>query len=374
MQDEFLRSLRVERCDDILRLGSDAEFSAPDAEAGGYVVAGLSALVAAPRTLVEGISDPRDGPYLSAVGMAAELEVDAGLLGVFEIVGLVVEQDGVLPPVDFCRESGHTAAALVGAVVASDDDEGAIDYGRFVAEQVDAGIPVELACEGFPGVVFVVAQAGIDGGLEAAELGCHVLVDEGTDADVDDVAGDEDEVGVLGVDEVDPPAEFGARIVVAEVQVAGHDNGVGMGQGLGGVESERHAHFVAVVQVAVEEDAGDEGDQDACRPPVVVQHGLGHEPAETSQVEQQEQHEGVEQDEERRRAHLVECACEGHGEGVEPAHEVEQQEGEAAGDGDDDEDFPKGGQGQQHPEVPTDVGQRGEGQQEKEYQPHGSEE
>ena len=41
------------------------------------------------------IGNPGDGPELSAMGVSAELEVDASGLGAVEMVGLVVEDDGI---------------------------------------------------------------------------------------------------------------------------------------------------------------------------------------------------------------------------------------------------------------------------------------
>ena len=51
-------------------------------------------MVAAPRTLIDMVGNPGDGPYLSAMGVTAELEVSTSLLGTVEVVGLVVEKDG----------------------------------------------------------------------------------------------------------------------------------------------------------------------------------------------------------------------------------------------------------------------------------------
>ena len=47
-----------------------------------------------PGLFKDGIRDPGYGPNLSSVRMAAELEVDTGLLGLLQMVGLVVEHEG----------------------------------------------------------------------------------------------------------------------------------------------------------------------------------------------------------------------------------------------------------------------------------------
>ena len=225
---------------DVLGLGADAELAAPDAEAGGDVVVSVSALVAAPRALVDVVSNPGDGPYLATVGVTAELEVYAGLLGMVKMVGLMVEQDGkrlpLLPPKErvFSYQFLEGLAAHVGAVVASDDGNARVDDGVVVDEKVDAGIAVELAGFGRTAIVLVVTEAGIDGGVESAELFGHALFDERTDADVDDIARNQYEVGLFGIDEVNPPGKLTAGIVVADVQVADHDYAVVVRQGFGG--------------------------------------------------------------------------------------------------------------------------------------------
>ena len=44
-------------------------------------------------TLVYLVLYPRDGPYLAVVGVPAELEVDARLLSLLQVVRLVVEEN-----------------------------------------------------------------------------------------------------------------------------------------------------------------------------------------------------------------------------------------------------------------------------------------
>jgi hypothetical protein len=54
---------------------------------------GVATLMAPPRFLIDSIRNPRNGPYLSAMGMTAKLEVNTRLLCLFQMVGLMVEQD-----------------------------------------------------------------------------------------------------------------------------------------------------------------------------------------------------------------------------------------------------------------------------------------
>ncbi len=308
------------------------------------------------------------------MGVAAELEVDVGLLGQFEVVGLVVEQDGE----DFlrrgswrrcggeggvgselgmglCRQFLDRLAVEVGAVVAPDDDEGAVYHGRGVAEEVDAGLAEKPLGFGTAAVVFMVAQTGIDGCVEAVELGGHVFFDEGADAAVDDVAGNEDEVGLFGIDHIDPSGEFGAGVVVAEVEVAQHDDSVVLGEGFGGGKCEGHTHFVLVVEVAVEED-GENGHKDAChRPPIAVEPRTGNEMDEPSEVEQEEGEDEIEHDEDGGGAYLVEHLRQRKGERVKIFVHDEEKQPEAACATEDDEALPSPMEWQQCPDVPADV-------------------
>ncbi len=60
----------------------------------------IASLVTAESLFVDVFGNPTDGPYLSVVGVAAELEIDACSFGLFQVIGLVVEQDGVFSLVD----------------------------------------------------------------------------------------------------------------------------------------------------------------------------------------------------------------------------------------------------------------------------------
>ena len=54
------------------------------------------------------------------------------------------------------------------------------------------------------------------------ELLCHSFFLQGAHAHIDDVTGNEYKVGLLSINHVHPTAEFLARIVIADVQVADH--------------------------------------------------------------------------------------------------------------------------------------------------------
>ena len=87
--------MRSNSCHDILRLCANTESPTPDAKARGNVVLRLSTPMAAPRTFEYQVRNPRNGPYLSTMCVAAQLEVDARLLCFGKVVWLMVEEDGV---------------------------------------------------------------------------------------------------------------------------------------------------------------------------------------------------------------------------------------------------------------------------------------
>ena len=190
------------------------------------------------------------------MGVSAQLEVDAEPFGLLQMVRLVVQKDGVHPLGSLPCELLQRTAGGVGAVVATDDAKRAVYHRARIDEQMDAGLLVESPGPWHTTVVFVVAQTGIDGRLEPSELLGHAVGKERTDAVIDDVACDEDEVGMLGIDEVHPVGELPAPVVVAKVQVAHHDNFVVLCQGLLRREREGNAHLVVMLDVAPHQEHG----------------------------------------------------------------------------------------------------------------------
>ena len=161
------------------------------------------------------------------------------------------------------------------------------------------------------------------------ELGGHVLFDERPHADVDDVAADEDEVGLLGVDEVHPLTELSQPVVIAQVQIAHHDHTHGLRQRFGGRQLQRLPYLVVVVDVTIDKYHHHEGENGQRGSTVVGEPTLRDEVDEAPDVEHQKQHDQIEQDDEKRVAEVVEHGGHVERQSLKCAAEVEEHTGES---------------------------------------------
>lgn len=87
----------LERQHDVLRLCSNAELCTPDADATGNVKSGVALRERTIGALVDGILNPGDGPHLTVMRMAAELEIDTCFRRPLKVIGLMVEEELVAP-------------------------------------------------------------------------------------------------------------------------------------------------------------------------------------------------------------------------------------------------------------------------------------
>ena len=110
------------------------------------------------------------------MGVTAELEVNALTFSLFQMVWLVVEQNGELLLVSLLHEDSQGVAVYVHTVVASDDAE-ITHHDGTVLQQVDAGIVIELPCGQFVAEILVIADTGIDGSFDAKELLVHAFLE-----------------------------------------------------------------------------------------------------------------------------------------------------------------------------------------------------
>ena len=128
---------------DVFALSANPELAAPDTDARGYVVLGIATLMATPRAFVDAIGDPRDGPYLSTMGVTTELEVDASCLGTLQGIRLMIE-DNRIKLVEGNHHILNGLAPSVRDIVTSDDGDTAINVSHRIDEQMDTSILIEL--------------------------------------------------------------------------------------------------------------------------------------------------------------------------------------------------------------------------------------
>ena len=128
---------------DVFALSANAELTTPEADARGDIVLCVATPVRSPRTLILIIGDPRDGPYLSTMGVTTELEVDASCLGTLQGIRLMIEDNRIK-----LAEGNHHIlnglAPSVRDIVTSDDGNTAINVSHRIDEQMDSSILIEL--------------------------------------------------------------------------------------------------------------------------------------------------------------------------------------------------------------------------------------
>lgn len=149
------------------------------------------------------------------------------------------------------HEVAQGCAPTCHAVVAPDDVY-ALEMGYGILQQLYASFLEEAGGLSQVAEVFVVAQNGVDGSLDAMELLCIVAFEDGAQASVDDVAANEHQVGLFCIDEVHPSRQLCLAVVVSDVEVAGEDNGQRLLQRLGG----REGQFLAILMMIVDAAQG----------------------------------------------------------------------------------------------------------------------
>lgn len=262
-----------------------------------------------PGFLVEDIGYPRYGPHLSAMGMSAELEVDGCILSFLEVVGLMVKEYGK----DIFRvcQLRECLSVTVAAVVSADDAD-ALDVGSFVLEQLDSGGCEERLSTFYTADILVIAEDGQYGSLQAMELFGIVSFEQWAGAAVDDVSADEYQVGLFSVEEVNPSREFGLTVVVADVEVAGKDDGQGFPERFRGADGQFLAVFVSVMYIPCHHDSCHDSEHREEPRTAVIQACFGQQATEQQDVCHEEDDQQIEESDEPRVAHFVERRCSGH--------------------------------------------------------------
>lgn len=105
----------------IFRTCADAEFPAPDAHTAAHIKVCIALTHRPIRILVKRILYPVYGPYLSVMGMSAELEIHSGTRASVKMIRLVVEQYCVFCLRRLSHKPRHALPSSLRAVVAAYD-------------------------------------------------------------------------------------------------------------------------------------------------------------------------------------------------------------------------------------------------------------
>ena len=168
----------------------------------------------APRLLKQEVRHPGDGPDLSIMSMAAELEVDAGGFCLFQMQGLVVQQNR--EALQGIGQGGYGLPLRIHPVVPADDID-ALEGTDRIPQEADAGVGEELRGTIDIAEVFMIAEDGPYGGFQTAELGGIIAFQDGPDAPVHDVSADQDQVRMLGIDQVHPAGNLRPPVMISHM-------------------------------------------------------------------------------------------------------------------------------------------------------------
>ena len=160
------------------------------------------------------------------MGVSTELDGDAEAVFLGHLVGLVVDEKGGLRRVGLFHEFGDGQAMTVGTIVTSDDLQTVGEGDEGVAQQVDGGVLQERFAGLHAADVFVITGCHVDAHrcFEQIQFFCHLLLVEGDEAVVYQVATNDNQVGMLGVNHLDELLELGFPGSVAQVYIAdGYD-------------------------------------------------------------------------------------------------------------------------------------------------------
>jgi hypothetical protein len=151
--------------------------------------------------------------------VAGKLEINGRSHGLVKMRGLVVEENKGLGRVKSGSERGERGAMAILTVVAAQEVKGAVDLYDGIAENMNAGAGEKAETAVDAGDVLVVAETSVHakGSAEAQKALVGAGLVEGTDVIVDDVPGDQDSVGMLGVDEIHPAIQLAVADGVAKV-------------------------------------------------------------------------------------------------------------------------------------------------------------
>ena len=149
----------------------------------------------APGLLENSVGSPGDGPDLPVVSVAAELKVDAGGFGLFQMQGLVVQEDR--ETLQGVGQGGYGLPLRIHPVVPADDID-TLERTNRIPQEADAGVGEELRGTIDIAEVFMIAEDGPYGGFQTAEFGGIIAFQDGPGTPVHDVSADQDQVPPSG--------------------------------------------------------------------------------------------------------------------------------------------------------------------------------
>lgn len=241
---------------------SDTERRAPEREAGRDVEVHRSALLVAVTAFEQSIGKPSERPYLSAVRMSAEEQVGAGLLRLQQLDRLMIQYDDRSARVDRAHQLSGGKALSVAAVVTPDELYPIRESRYRVAQQTYGRLPDIFDTCVDTADVFVIARRQINtkGRFDLLQLLLHECLAQRVYAMVDQVATDDHEVRLLGINSGDVILQTRLRSTEPEMDVADGNDLEGssrrVGQRLGNLDMQVADDGIAVTDISVDKHSG----------------------------------------------------------------------------------------------------------------------
>ncbi|OPZ41762.1 MAG: hypothetical protein BWY95_02526 [Bacteroidetes bacterium ADurb.BinA104] len=143
--------------------------------------------------------------------MAAELEINARILSLLQMVGLVVQQDA--ESLNIIGNGAERLAGRIGAVIAA-DNRYAGEFSFLIAQQTYARFFKELFGLVSVAVVFMISENRPDGSFKPVEIFGITALNERPHTSVHKVTGGKYKVGIFRIYCLNPPLKFGRAAVV----------------------------------------------------------------------------------------------------------------------------------------------------------------
>ena len=168
---------------------------------------------------------------------------------------------------------------------------------------------------------------------------------------------------MLAVDHIYPAVQFLAGVMVAQMQVAHHHQRQGFSQRFVCRQRHLHAYLIIIMYVAIQEECEHAQCQGYRGIEVLTEPCLGYQVHQASDVEHQEYHDQIEQDEDARVAYVINQASQPQWQTVDDTGEIKENHAERQHAYPNDDGAPHRRQRHERPHMPAYVGQSRQGQQ-----------